>query len=121
MYTILIDQDEDGIFVSECCSLPGCISQGKTGKEALENIQDAIRGYLESLDKHGGKTVHINKRNIVDEQGNPKEVVIPMEDFRKIEELLDLDLDEEAVNQLRQARKDRESGNEDAYADLDSI
>jgi len=49
---ILIDQDEDGIFVAECPSLPGCVSQGKTRKEALSNIHDAIRGYLESLKKH---------------------------------------------------------------------
>ncbi|MHA1305248.1 MAG: type II toxin-antitoxin system HicB family antitoxin, partial [Candidatus Heimdallarchaeaceae archaeon] len=45
-------QDEDGVFVAECSSLPGCISQGKTRKEAIENIQDAIKGYLESLRKH---------------------------------------------------------------------
>jgi antitoxin HicB len=51
-YRILIKQDEDGIFVVECPSLPGCISQGKTKQEALLNIQDAIRGYLESLKKH---------------------------------------------------------------------
>lgn len=63
----------------------------------------------------------INRRYIVDEHGNPKEVVIRMEDFRKIEELLGLDLDDEAVNQLRKARSDRESGNKDAYVDLDSI
>lgn len=63
----------------------------------------------------------INRRFIVDEHGNPKEVIIRMEDFRKIEELLGLDLDDEAVNQLRKARGDRESGNKDAYVDLDSI
>lgn len=51
-YRIYIDQDEDGMFVVECPSLPGCISQGKTRKEALENIQDAIKGYIESLKKH---------------------------------------------------------------------
>ena len=51
-YRIFIEQDEDGIFVAECPSLPGCISQGKTRKEAIENVQDAIRGYLESLDKN---------------------------------------------------------------------
>jgi predicted RNase H-like HicB family nuclease len=51
-YRILIEQDEDGIFVAECPSLPGCISQGKSRKEALENIRDAIKGYLESLKKH---------------------------------------------------------------------
>lgn len=49
---ILIEQDEDGIFVAECPSLPGCVSQGKTRREAVENIQDAIRGYLESLRRH---------------------------------------------------------------------
>ncbi len=46
---ILIDQDEDGVFVAECPSLPGCVS---LGKEAVDNIQDAIRGYLASLKKH---------------------------------------------------------------------
>lgn len=51
-YRILIKQDEDGVFVAECPSLPGCISQGKTRKETINNIQDAIRGYLESLKKH---------------------------------------------------------------------
>lgn len=49
---VLIEQDEDGIFVVECPSLPGAISQGKTRKDALENIKDAIKGYLESLKKH---------------------------------------------------------------------
>lgn len=51
-YRILIEQDEDGVFVAECLSLPGCVSQGRSRKEALENIQDAIKGYLESLKKH---------------------------------------------------------------------
>lgn len=51
-YRTLIEQGEDGMFVVECPSLPGCVSQGKTRKEALENIQDAIKGYLESLKKH---------------------------------------------------------------------
>jgi antitoxin HicB len=51
-YRILIEQDEDGMFVVECPTLPGCISQGKTRKEALANIKDAIKGYLNSLMKH---------------------------------------------------------------------
>ena len=49
---ILIEQDEGGIFIAECPSLPGCISEGKSRKEAVENIKDAISGYLESLKKH---------------------------------------------------------------------
>jgi antitoxin HicB len=51
-YRIVIERDEDGFFVAECPSLPGCISQGKTRSEALANIKDAISGYLESLRKH---------------------------------------------------------------------
>ena len=51
-FRVVIEQDEDGIFVAEVPSLPGCISQGKTRSEALNNIQDAIKGYLESLKKH---------------------------------------------------------------------
>ncbi len=49
---IVIARDEDGIFVVECPSLPGCISQGKTRTEAIKNIKDAIQGYLESLENH---------------------------------------------------------------------
>jgi antitoxin HicB len=51
-YRILIERDENGIFVTECPSLPGCISQGRTREEVIINIQDAIKGYLESLTKY---------------------------------------------------------------------
>lgn len=51
-YRVIVEEDEDGIFVAECPTLPGCISQGKTRKEALTNIKDAIKGYIQSLKKH---------------------------------------------------------------------
>jgi len=51
-YRVLIEQDEDGVFVAEVPSLPGCISQGKTRDEATENIKEAIELYLESLKAH---------------------------------------------------------------------
>ncbi|KJU82847.1 Uncharacterized protein family UPF0150 domain protein [Candidatus Magnetobacterium bavaricum] len=51
-YRILIEQDEDGVFVTQCPALPGCIGQGRTRQEALVNIKDAIKGYIESLEKH---------------------------------------------------------------------
>jgi predicted transposase YbfD/YdcC len=63
----------------------------------------------------------VRKRYIVDEKGNPKEVVIPIKDFRKIEELIGWDLDKETVEQLSRARKDRKNSNKDAYIDLDSL
>ena len=49
---IRINQDEDGIYIVECIDLPGCISQGKTIEEAIENIKDAIKAYIDSLKKH---------------------------------------------------------------------
>lgn len=51
-FRVTIEQDEDGIFVAECPSLPGCVSQGKSRSESVSNIKDAIKGYLESLKKH---------------------------------------------------------------------
>jgi predicted RNase H-like HicB family nuclease len=52
-FRVIIEQDEDGVFVAQCPSLPGCISQGKTREEAQANIKEAITGYLQSLEKHG--------------------------------------------------------------------
>ncbi|EDN70759.1 conserved hypothetical protein [Beggiatoa sp. PS] len=51
-YRVLIEQDEDGIFVAQVPSLPGCLSQGQTRQEVLHNIQEAIAVYLESLQAH---------------------------------------------------------------------
>ena len=51
-YRVLIEQDEDGIFIAEVPALPGCISQGQTRTEAMKNIQEAIELYLESLKTH---------------------------------------------------------------------
>ncbi len=45
------DKEYDG-YVVEVPSLPGCMSQGKTEEEALNNIKEAIVGYLEVLKKH---------------------------------------------------------------------
>jgi antitoxin HicB len=52
-YRVVFEQDEDGMFVATCPSLPGCLSQGRTRQEAQQNIQEAIRGYIRSLQKHG--------------------------------------------------------------------
>jgi predicted RNase H-like HicB family nuclease len=50
---VVIEKDEAGYFVAEVPALPGCLSQGKTKKEALENIKEAIEGWLEVMEsKH---------------------------------------------------------------------
>ena len=51
-FRIVIEQDEDGVFVARCPALPGCVSQGKTRTEARQNIEDAMTGYIASLKKH---------------------------------------------------------------------
>jgi predicted RNase H-like HicB family nuclease len=51
-YRVLIEQDEDGVFVAQCPALPGCVSQGATRDEVVANIRDAILGYQESLREH---------------------------------------------------------------------
>ena len=50
---VILYPGEDGYWVIECPSLPGCISQGKTKAEATANIQEAIALYIESLQAHG--------------------------------------------------------------------
>lgn len=51
-YRVIIEQDEDGMFVAEVPALPGCISQGNTRTDALKNVHEAIEVYLESLKAH---------------------------------------------------------------------
>ena len=46
-FNVTLDRDEDGAWVVECPAIPGCVSQGQTRDEALENIEDAIRLCLE--------------------------------------------------------------------------
>lgn len=65
--------------------------------------------------------ISIHKKIVIDECGNPYEVIIPWAQFQEISEILGLDLDSEALEDLRQARKDRESDKQGAYISLDSI
>ena len=48
---VVIEKDEAGYFVAEVPALPGCLSQGKSRKEALENIKEAIEGWLEVMEE----------------------------------------------------------------------
>ncbi len=64
-------------------------------------------------------TVH--KKIVIDDNGNPTEVIIPWEEYKEIEESLGLDLTQEAIEDLEQAKIDRDNSNKDAYVDLESI
>jgi predicted RNase H-like HicB family nuclease len=47
IFNVTIDRDEDGVWIVECPSIPGCVSQGATKEEALENVKDAISQCLQ--------------------------------------------------------------------------
>jgi predicted RNase H-like HicB family nuclease len=51
--SVTIDRDEDGVWVVECPSIPGCVSQGRTKQEALKNIKEAIALCLEVRAERG--------------------------------------------------------------------
>ena len=53
MRQVIIKPGEDGFWLAECPSLPGCISQGQSKKEAIQNIREAIEGYIEVLQEDG--------------------------------------------------------------------
>lgn len=51
MRQIVIYRGDDGYWVAECPSLPGCISQGTTREESIENMKEAIELYVEALEE----------------------------------------------------------------------
>ena len=71
-FRVLVEQDEDGVFVAEVPALPGCITQGSTRKEALANVQEAMELYIESLEAHGDPIPPAIMEEIVEINLNPK-------------------------------------------------
>ena len=53
MRQVLIHPGEDGYWVAECPSLPGCVSQGSTREEAVRNVKEAMEGYILALQEDG--------------------------------------------------------------------
>jgi predicted RNase H-like HicB family nuclease len=51
IFHVTLEKDEDGWMVAECPALPGCVSQGRDKEEALENIKEAITGWLWAEDQ----------------------------------------------------------------------
>ena len=55
-FTVVLEKDEDGVYVATVPALPGCISDGQTVEEAMSNIKEAIRGFIEDM-KADGETI----------------------------------------------------------------
>jgi predicted RNase H-like HicB family nuclease len=52
-FAVTIDRDEDGVWIAECPSIPGCVSQGATKTKALKNVREAIKECLEARAERG--------------------------------------------------------------------
>ena len=52
-FVVTVERDVDGVYVVECPAIPGCVSQGATEMEALDNVKDAIRQCLEVRSERG--------------------------------------------------------------------
>ena len=52
-FNVTLDRDEDGVWIVECRSIPGCVSQGQTKNEAVENIKEAIAACLYARAERG--------------------------------------------------------------------
>lgn len=66
IFHVILEKAEDGWIVAECPALPGCVSQGKTEKDALENIKEAIEAWLWAEDvKATAKTLKRSKKRSI--------------------------------------------------------
>ena len=52
-FTVTLDRDEDGVWIAECPSIPGSVSQGASKDDALKNLDEAIRACLEVRAERG--------------------------------------------------------------------
>ena len=48
-FTVVMEKDEDGIYVVKVPALPGCISDGRTVEEAMSNRREAVRGFIDDM------------------------------------------------------------------------
>jgi len=52
-FTVVVERDEDGVYIATCPALPGCYSQGDTYQEALENPKDAVKLHIQARQSLG--------------------------------------------------------------------
>lgn len=65
MFHVKVEKAEDGWIVAECPALPGCISQGCDEREALENIKEAISGWLWAEDQKAVESIPTGEKTIL--------------------------------------------------------
>jgi len=63
-YKIVLEPQEEGGYTVYAPALPGCVSQGETAEEAMDNVREAIIVYLESLNERGINLPQIEEREV---------------------------------------------------------
>ena len=65
MFHVTLEKDEGGWIVVECPALPGCVSQGRDEQEAIENIREAITGWLWAEDQKAMQSIPAEQTPVV--------------------------------------------------------
>lgn len=65
-YTVILERDEDGVYIATVPVLPGCVSDGRSREEALKNVREAIELYIETLRDHNEPIPQETGREIVE-------------------------------------------------------
>jgi predicted RNase H-like HicB family nuclease len=65
IFHVSLEHAEDGWIVAQCPALPGCVSQGRDEKEALDNIKEAITAWLWAEDQKALKTMNSDRAPVV--------------------------------------------------------
>jgi len=65
--------------------------------------------------------ITIQKKVVIDENGNPTDVIIPWKQFKELEEILGLDFDEKTRDEIIKAKEERLKGRRDSYIDIDDV
>ena len=63
-FHVVLQQDEDGVYIAHVPLLPGCHTQGATQREALQHVQEAIEGYLELFGGPAGRFVGVRRVHV---------------------------------------------------------
>ncbi len=65
-YTVILERDPSGLHIAQVPTLRGCVSQGRTKREALRNVKEAIALYIETLIEHGQPVPTETGREVVE-------------------------------------------------------
>ena len=57
-FTVVMETDEDGMYVVTVPALPGCVCQGRTVEDAMSNIREAVRGFIDDMNADGEPIPH---------------------------------------------------------------